>query len=92
MGPETYHEVTCEKVESLKDDPISITLVLEGNMKLELASYMTSPTGKTNPPRTLARPGFEEFKDGEPPIMMRSRRPPNDSIMPAMMALTNVLS
>lgn len=48
-----------------------------------VGTYITSPTGNTRPPRTLTIPGFEAVRPAEPPLIIRSRRPPKDNITPA---------
>jgi hypothetical protein len=48
-----------------------------------VSTYITSPTGKTKPPRTLTIPGFAADRDGEPPLIIISKRPPKDNITPA---------
>lgn len=55
-------------------------------------TIMTRPTGKRKPPRTLTIPGLEVVNEGEPPVIIRSKRPPNESMTPARTALKNVLS
>ena len=47
-------------------------------------TYMTSPTGKTKPPRTLSRPGLFVLIDGDPPWRTSDRRPPNERKTPAI--------
>ncbi len=46
-------------------------------------TYITKPTGKTNPPIILTSPGFAELIPAEPPEMISESKPPKESIAPA---------
>ena len=88
----THHKVTSEELESLQGDSIEPVSLHKGNMQYFKGPYATSPTGKTNPPRSLTMPGLVDVKDGEPPCTIKSKRLPNDKMTPARIALTNTLS
>jgi hypothetical protein len=60
------HHVTRQQFLSRQHNPSQIDCQATNSLCAK-DTHITSPTGKTNPPRTLTRPGLEAFRPGEPP-------------------------
>lgn len=55
----------------------------ERNIGERNETYMTKPTGKTNPPRILTIPGLVAVNPAAPPEIISDNNPPKDSMTPA---------